>query len=137
MPLFNVLASTHGTPPVVLAVHDCNKHLAQGGKKDAEYVARIFMPQILKVDPKKDKFDLYNVDGASNIQSAGDVVAAYFPHVTTVHGSEHSIILVFADIAKLPAIKVSSLCLLFFNISLHRELAMLVVPFQTEGCFSY
>ena len=28
MPLFNVLASTHGTPPVVLAIHDCSKHLA-------------------------------------------------------------------------------------------------------------
>ena len=120
MPLFNVLASTHGTPPVVLAVHDCSKHLAHGGKKDAEYVARIFMPQMLKVDPKKDKFDLYIVDGASNVQSAGDVVAAYFPCVTTVHGSEHGISLVFADIAKLPAIKVSSSCSLFCHIPLHR-----------------
>merc|ERR1712086_1085587 len=109
VPLFNVLSLTYGTPPVVLAVHDCSKHLAQGGKKDAEYVARIFMPQMLKVDPKKDKFDLCIIDGASNVQSAGDVVAAYFPRLTTVHGPEHDISLVFADIAKLPAIKVSSL----------------------------
>ena len=65
---------------------------------------------MLKVDPKKDNFDLYIVDGASNVQSAGDVVAAYVPHVTTVHRSEHGTSLVFADIAHLPVIKVSSSC---------------------------
>ena len=66
------------------------------------------------------KFDMYIVDGASNVQSAGDAVAAYFPCVTTVHGSEHGIHLVFADIAKSPAIKVSSSCSLFRHIPLHR-----------------
>ena len=89
MPLFNVLASTHGTPPVVLAVHNCSKHLAQGGKKDAEHVARIFMPQMLKVDPKKNKFDLYIIDGDSNVQSAGHVVEACFSCLTIIHGLEH------------------------------------------------
>jgi hypothetical protein len=44
IPLFNVLASTPGAAPVVLVVHDCSKPLAAGGKKDAEYVAKICLP---------------------------------------------------------------------------------------------
>ncbi len=84
---------------------------------------------MLKIDPKKDKFNVYIIDGASNIQSAEDVVVAYFPHVTTDHGPERGISLVFADIAKRPAIKVSSSCSLFPHIPLHRKLTTLVVLF--------
>ena len=70
---------------------------------------------------------MYIVDGASNVQSAGDVVAAYFPRVTTVHGSEHDISPVFADIAESPAIKMSSSCSLFPHILLHKELTTFTV----------
>ena len=35
-----------------------------------DYVAKIFMHKMLKVDPKKNKFNLYIVDGSFNVQSA-------------------------------------------------------------------
>ena len=50
------------------------------------------------------------IDGASNVQAAGEVISAYFPHVSTVHGSEHLISLIFSDFAKIPAIRVSRSC---------------------------
>ena len=136
MPPFNILAATNRAAPAVMAVHGCSKHLVQGGKKYAKCFAIIFIPQILTLDPRKEHFDLYIVDGVSNVQSAGHVVEAYFPCITTIHGSEHGISLAFADIIILPEIKVSSPCSWFPGISLHRELTMLVVPFQKESYFS-
>jgi hypothetical protein len=62
---------------------------------------------MVKVDPKKNKLYMYIVDRASKVQSTGDVVTAYFPCVTTVHGLEYGISLIFAGIDKLLAIKVS------------------------------
>ena len=135
IPLFNVLASTHDAAPIVLAVHDYSKYLALGCNIDIKCVARIFIPQMLKLDSKKNKFNLYIVDGASNVQSAGDVLAAYFPCVTTIHGSEHGTCLDFTDITKLSSMKVSSFCLLLLDLSLHRELIIIVTPFETESYF--
>jgi hypothetical protein len=67
IPLFGVLASTPGAAPVVLVVQYCSKNLLQGGKKDAKYVTRIFIPHMLTLDHTKNSFDLYIVGGASNI----------------------------------------------------------------------
>jgi hypothetical protein len=81
-------------------------HLERGGKKDAEYIAGVFLPHMMKLDPMKNKFDLFAVDGASNVQTAGQIVNAHFPRITTIHGSEHVVSLVFSDIARIPEIKV-------------------------------
>ena len=105
MSLFKFLVSIFSAAPVVLVVHDCSKHLAVSGKKDAEYVASFFISQMLKLDLKKNTCDLYIVDGALNAQSAGDVVAAYSPCVTAIHGSELGTSLLLVDISKLPLIK--------------------------------
>ena len=109
-PLFNVLGATLGSSPTLLSVHDCSAHMAKGGKKDACYIAKIFREEMEKLDKMKDRFDLYIVDGASNVQAAGEVISAYFPRVSTVHGSEHLISLIFSDFAKIPAIRVSRSC---------------------------
>ena len=114
-PFFNVLVNKHGTPPVVKEVHDCSKHLASGRKKDAEHTAKTFLPTMTKLDPGKSKFDLFIVDGASNVQGAGEVVKAVFPRVSTIHGAEHLLSLFFSDISKIQEIEVS-VC--FFCVSL-------------------
>ena len=92
MSLLSVLTSTHGTALVVLATHSCSKHLLIGGKKHIEYLARIFIPQILTLDLKKSKFDLRIVHVASSVQRAGDGVTAYFYCVTTLRRSEHGLL---------------------------------------------
>jgi len=107
-PLFNVLAATRGSFPTLLAVHDCSDHMAQGGKKDAWFISKVFREEMEKLDPMKDRFDLYIVDGASNVQAAGEIISSYFPRVSTVHGSEHLVSLIFSDIAKIPVVRVSS-----------------------------
>ena len=52
LPLMNIMASCVRERAAVLEIHDCSGHLAEGGSKDAEYVANIFKPHIEKVDPK-------------------------------------------------------------------------------------
>ena len=39
-------------------------------------------------------------DSASNAQTAGAIMHAHFPWITTVHGSEHGTSLVFSRITK-------------------------------------
>ena len=41
------------------------------------------------LDPENNRFDLFFVDGASNVQGAGEVVEGGFFQVRTIHGSEH------------------------------------------------
>jgi hypothetical protein len=45
MPLINILASGVQLP-VVLEIHDCSKHMADGGEKDAKYIAGMFRPHL-------------------------------------------------------------------------------------------
>ena len=104
-PLFNVLASGFYSPATVLGICDCSSHLAKGGKKDAEYIAKLFLPHMQKLDPKKNNLDAYIVDGASNVQKAGQVIEAVFPRVSVFHGAEHCLSLFFSDIAKIPEVK--------------------------------
>lgn len=51
--------------------------------------------------------DLLFFDGASNVQIAGQVIAAIYPRITCLHGVKHNTALVFSDWGKILAIKVS------------------------------
>ena len=106
MCLFNVLILSFGAESLVESVHNCTKHLEKGGKNDAECIAGVFLPHMRKLDQTKDKFDLFALDGASNVQTASQIVNAHFPRITTIHSSEHVVSLVFSDIARIPEIKV-------------------------------
>ena len=53
MPLFNVLGANANTPPVVLEIHDCTKHMEQGGKKDAAYICAIVVDHLESIDAIK------------------------------------------------------------------------------------
>ena len=76
--LFNVLSSTYGTDPVVIKVHDSSRNIAGGGKTFSGYIAKIFLPEMNRLDPEKRKFDLLMVDGDSNVQGEGGVVKDFF-----------------------------------------------------------
>ena len=81
--------------------------MAAGKKKDAVYIAKIFLSHMKEFDPNGQLNDCLMVDGAANVQNAGKIIEAVFPRVTTFHGAEHKMALYFSDIAKIPCIKVS------------------------------
>ena len=45
-------------------------------------------------------------DGASNVQKAGKILAASYPHITIFHGDDHVLSLSFSNIEKFPVIGV-------------------------------
>jgi hypothetical protein len=45
--------------------------MAEGGKKDASYVADLFDEKVMEYNPLKICTDVFYFDGASNIQKAG------------------------------------------------------------------
>ena len=105
-PFSNVLSMSGDVPPTPVAVIDATEHMANGGKKDASYVARYMEEHILKLDPQKLFTILFLFDGAGNVQKGGEILEAIFPRATTIHGGEHVISLFFDDLSKLPQIKV-------------------------------
>ena len=109
MPLFNALALSAKMSPVVLEIHDCTEHMAAGGKKDAPYIAEIFLNHLTSLDKNKTFTDLIFFDGASNVQKAGKIIEAKFPRVNYLHGAEHCVALWFTDLSKMGEIKVSIL----------------------------
>ena len=78
MPLMNILAMSGVTPPITVSIQDCSKHMAEGGKKDASYIADLFEEKVLEYDPQRIYTDVFFFDGASNVQKAGNVLMARF-----------------------------------------------------------
>jgi len=88
-------------PSACLEIVDCSAHLAIGGKKDAKYIANCFLPFIEKFEAEEENtVDLALFDGASNVQKAGEILAAIFPRMSVVHGAEHVVSLLFNDVFK-------------------------------------
>ncbi len=100
-PLLNVLASGAYLPSVCLEIVNCSKHMAEGGKKDAKYIASRFDPYITKYETHSPHVvDLVIFDGASNVQKAGDVLQAKWNRLSVIHGAEHVMSLFFGDLFK-------------------------------------
>jgi len=60
-----------------------------------------FLPLIKQFELESENtVDLALFDGASNVQKAGDVLAAIFPRMLVIHGAEHVISLFFGDVFK-------------------------------------
>ena len=99
-PKMNLLASGVHEPAAVIdvIVIDCSGHMSLGGKKDASYIANLFLPWFRKVYPRHELIDLVYFDGASNLQEAGEVLSKFYPRVTCLHGAEHVVSLFFNDI---------------------------------------
>ena len=47
MPLMNILALNGTTAPMTVSIQDCTKHMEEGGKKDAPYIAELFEVKIM------------------------------------------------------------------------------------------
>ena len=100
-PKINLLCSGVHNPCAVLDIADCSGHMSRGGKKDAAYIARLFIPIMKMLDPQKLWGDLIYFDGASNVQKAGTIISKHFPRCTVLHGGEHIVSLYFNDIFKM------------------------------------
>jgi hypothetical protein len=82
--------------------------MAEGGKKDALYIANLFDQKVMEYDSLKTCNDVFYFDGASNVQKAGEVLMARFPCSFCFHRGKHVISLFFSSIAK---IKPGKVCL--------------------------
>ena len=117
MPLINNLAGGVHNQSGVLEIVDCTAHVQAGGKKDAVYIAKLFLPHLSTFEAeKKDTVDLVIFDGASNVQKAGEILAVHFPRITVLHGAEHVVALFYQDPFQMPEFDV----LKRFNRSLYR-----------------
>jgi hypothetical protein len=106
MPLMNILALNGTTAPMTILIHDCTKHMEEGGKKEAQYIAKLFEGKVLEYDPQLLCTDVFYFDGVSNVQKAGKILMAKFPCSFRFHGGEHVVSLFFSSIAKIKPVKV-------------------------------
>ncbi len=98
MPLINVMASGAYVHTAVLEIINCTKHVEDGGKKDARYIASLFRPHIdMFEELNPNCVDYCTFDGAANVQKAGEVLAAFYPRIVCTHGAEHVVSLFFKD----------------------------------------
>jgi len=71
-------------------------------QKDAGYITELFLPHITEAEEKSPQCtDLVIFDGASNVQKAGLLLEAKFPHLSVMHGAEHVISLFYSDVFKI------------------------------------
>ena len=106
----NFLAAGANNPFAILDIVDCSDRCAAGEKKSAEYISGKFIPLIEALEDRSNKegkkckgiMDLLLFDGATNVQNAGQIMAARYPRLTVLHlhGAEHAISLVFGDLFK-------------------------------------
>jgi hypothetical protein len=52
MPLMDILALNGTTAPMTILIHNCTKHMEEGGKKDAPYIAKLFEGKVLEYNPQ-------------------------------------------------------------------------------------
>jgi len=95
MPLLNHMASGVYNHRAVLDIIDCTGHMAEGGEKDATYIAENMKRNIDKHSPENAV--LFAFDGASNVQKAGNMLRLWYPRSSSVHGGEHVCGLMFDD----------------------------------------
>ncbi len=106
MALMNILAMSGIFPPKTISIQDCTKHMAEGGKKDALYIADLFDEKVMEYDPLKTCNDVFYFDGVSSMQMAGEVLMARFPCSFCFHGGKHFVSLFFSSITKIKPVKV-------------------------------
>jgi hypothetical protein len=92
-------------PAGVLEIAECTGHIKSGGKKDAIFIADLFLKHMAKTDPTTTLIECVFFDGASNVQKAGAILRVTYPRVTMLHVAEHVEALFFKDISNLAPIK--------------------------------
>ena len=86
--LINILGLFGDKPPVLLGIHDFTHHMALGGKKCTRYIANLYDRCLEQLDPGKMNVfvDVFFFDGASNVQEAGEFLAACNTGSNFLHG---------------------------------------------------
>jgi hypothetical protein len=87
MPLVNVLAARVHESAGVLEIAECTGHIESGGKKNARFIADLFVKHMAKIDPTKTLIDSVLLDGASHVQKAGAILRVTYPRVSMLHGT--------------------------------------------------
>ena len=119
-----MLGSNPEQTSCLLDIVDGSQHMSDGGKKDAWYIAKKFLPVMKEIDPNKELIDLVVFDGAANIQKAAQLLEEHYPRVTVQTCIEHTVALIFGCLHLLGPIH--ALCkfaklvseMLLFNVSI-------------------
>ena len=56
IPYFNILGAGVHNDAGLIDIADCSGHVAKGYKKDAEYIAKLFIPHMEQLDPDKTRY---------------------------------------------------------------------------------
>jgi hypothetical protein len=59
MALMNILAMSGAFPPMMISIQNCTKHMAEGGKKAALYIANLFDKKVMEYNPLKICTDVF------------------------------------------------------------------------------
>jgi len=57
----------------LLEIVDCIYHCAEGLHNDSQYITEAIKPHVVKINTTKLYLDLVILDGASNVQKAGEI----------------------------------------------------------------
>ena len=103
--LYNIIAASPNNPMSILDIINLSASSAKGQKKTGSFLADLMTPSMKKLENETDNYgrdhrgviDLVAMDGASNVQKAGEILSVRFPKITVVHGVEHCTDLVFSD----------------------------------------
>ena len=86
MPLVNLLVMCGDVPPTVVNIHDCTRHMVEGGKKDAKYLAEVMEDEVKKYDTYKTCTNVFYFDGAGSLQKNGRRLCSLYPRSYAFHG---------------------------------------------------
>ena len=90
----------------MLDIVDCTDHCAPGKKKDAKFIAKMFLPLIEKTELATDVHgnkqsgivDMVFFNGARTVQNSGKILVVRYPCITVGHGAEHVVALFFSGV---------------------------------------
>ncbi len=73
IPPLNMLVLCGIVPPIVFIIY-CNSHTSDGGKKDATYIIDQLQRKVIAIDQDQKLMDCFFFDGASNVQTADQIL---------------------------------------------------------------
>ena len=91
-------------PVAVLELVGCQGHLAYGGINNGTFICNRFLEHIKRIDTHKSSTYVVMLDGASNVQLAGELLKIHYPKITVMRGVEHTVSLFFNDASKTPVV---------------------------------
>lgn len=91
---------------VVVSIQNFTEHIAQGGTNNVSCSVSVFSVLVDEYDPVYTNTYVFYCDRASNVQKTSKMLKVRYPRTTTLHQSEHVLVLLFTEIAKIYAAKV-------------------------------